>query len=139
MNLEIESTGYYAFKAEKIPLVEYNFGLMLNNLSSSPISINNVSVLRTDGSFQRCVLTRRFLKEHYIPPGLNRPYQFFTADFPVNLAPHESKLIFVHFCVKGTSQIDVDANGKVLFRFTTNKKQIEKQLCVLPKTDFRDQ
>lgn len=55
----------------------YIFGFMVDNLSSTPTSLSYISFLSTQNKWVRFCLTKRFMKEHLIPPGSNDSYRFF--------------------------------------------------------------
>lgn len=105
-NLRITNTGYSLTTPKDNPkLREYTFGFFVENLSSNPINIIYLAAQCKNGSFYRCTLTHRFFKEHFMSPGTDRPYPFFTADFPIHLDGNTSKLIFVMFSCKDNEQI----------------------------------
>lgn len=105
----------------------YIFGFVVDNLSSTPTSLSYISFLSTQNKWVRFCLTKRFMKEHLIPPGANDSYRFFTTDFPVNIDSHSSVLVFAIFESMDGIEVSFD-NEKANFKFKTSRK--EKTLLI---------
>lgn len=122
-SLNIKCSGYQILKSEKNETYrDYIFGFIVDNLSSLPISISYISFLSTQNKWIRFCLTKRFMKDHFIPPGLDNPYRFFTSEFPVNIGSYSSALIYVTFESMDGTEI-LFKNGTVEFTFTTSRKE----------------
>lgn len=120
--IKIKCTGYQLITSEQIEKYRnYTFGFIVDNLSSVPVSISRISFLSDDNAWTSFRLTKRFMKEHFIPPGLDNPYRFFTSDFPVNIDSHSSVLIYAAF--ETTSAVEVSFDGdNARFMFETSRK-----------------
>ena len=59
----------------------YLFYFLIDNLSSIPLSVSYIQVHMADDSFTTFTLTKRFMKQHFIPPGLDNPYDFLLRNF----------------------------------------------------------
>lgn len=139
-NLKISNTGYSIIKSEfNSSYREYIFGFFVENLSSNPVNIMYISALCKGGAYVRCTLTHRILKEHFIPPGLERPYQFFTSDFPIHLDGHCSKLIFIMFICSENEEILFTNSGDVTFQIKSDLKDDVFSLSCIEETTFLDQ
>lgn len=122
--ISVSCIGYSISDSELIPNFRQNiFGFVVCNHSSLPISINRIDVQTVSGEFKSFNLTRRFLKEHYIPPGLDNPYQFFTTDFPINIDAYSSALVFATYETKDENMhVSFVQPSMCCFRFVTNRK-----------------
>ena len=136
----ITNTGYYLVKAEANPKYRsYTFGFFVENLSSNPLNILYFSVLLTNGRYERCLLTHRFLKEHFIPPGLDNPYRFFSNDFPIHLDGNCSKLIYVNFVFDDDSMVAFSDAGKASFMIVSDRKCKTMEIYCTETTNFLNQ
>lgn len=139
-NLKISNTGYSLIQSEfNSSYRQYVFGFFVENLSSNPVNIMYISALCKGGSYIRCTLTHRFLKEHFIPPGLDRPYQFFTSDFPIHLDGRCSKLIFVIYTCHSNEQILFSDSNQVTFLVKSDLKDDSFTLSCKEETNFLNQ
>lgn len=139
-HISVSCTGYSIGLAEEIKDYRNNtFGFIVNNHSSLPISINSIQVLTVSRKYKCFDLTRRFMKEHFIPPGLNNPYQFFTSDFPVKIDAYSSVLIYATFETKDVQEhILFDEKSRCSFKIITNRRT--KRITIpCQKTDFLTQ
>lgn len=137
-HLKLTNTGYMQIEVNKKPKT-YVFGFFIENHSSNPLNVLYLSALCHDGTYCRCTLTHRFLKEHFMPPGLDRPYQFFTTDFPIHLDAHTSKLIFVMFTSDRNKQILFFNSGMVRFNIKSDLRNDYQNLPCTQRTNFLDQ
>lgn len=129
--IQVSCQGYQITKSDYLEnYSEYVFAFIFDNLSSVPLSVSSISVEMTDGTLKTFDLTRRFIKEHFIPPGTERTYEFFSTDFPVNLAGNSSCLIFATFEKNDSAEVKFDVNSQANFLFHTNlKKKILSLYC----------
>lgn len=139
-NLKISNTGYYLVTSEYNPnLREYVFGFFVENLSSNPINIIYLKAQCRNGSYHRCLLTHRFFKEHFLPFGTDRTYQFFTSDFPIHLDGNTSKLIFVMFSCPNNEQILFSDTGDVIFNVKCDIKNSFFTISCTQTSNFLNQ
>ena len=139
-NLKLINTGYYLIVSKENPdLRQYAFGFFVENHSSNPINIMYLAAQCKNGSYFRCTLTHRFLKEHFLPTGTDRTYQFFTSDFPIHLAGNTSKLIFVLFSCHHGEQILFSDSGNVTFNVKCDIKNSFITIPCVHTTNFLDQ
>lgn len=129
-NISVSCTGYSVSTSELISNYrDYTFGFIVNNHSSLPISINSVCVRTESGKYKMFDLTKRFLKEHFIPPGTERTYQLFSSEFPVNIDAYSSSLVYATYETKLTDEhIFFDDDLFCHFEFVTNRKTVFKVL-----------
>lgn len=122
-SINVKCIGYQLLiSEEKENYRNYTFGFIVDNLSSLPVSLSYISFLSDKNEWVRFCLTKRFMKEHFIPPGLNTPYQFFTSDFPVNIDSYTSVLVFATF--ESMNSTEVSFEGKnANFTFKTSRKE----------------
>lgn len=122
--ISVSCIGYSILTSELIPKFRRNtFGFVVCNHSSLPISINRIDIQTVSGKFESFNLTRRFLKEHYIPPGLDNPYQFYTTDFPINIDAYSSALVFATYETKDENMhVSFVQPSMCCFKFITSRK-----------------
>lgn len=125
-------TGYCIGESDIIP--NYRnviFGLTITNNSSLPISINAIHIRTVSNHYKSFLLTKRFLKEHFIPPGLDNPYQFFTTEFPVNIDAYSSALVYVMYETEDPTEYPyISPDSYCEFEFiTSRKKKPDRLLC----------
>lgn len=119
--IKVKSTGYQLLTSESNSAYRsYIVGFIVDNLSSLPVSISYISFKSDKNEWVQFRLTKRFMKEHYIPPGLDKPYRFFTTDFPINIDAHSSALIYVIHESLDKTEILLH-NNKANFRFRTSR------------------
>ena len=122
-SINIKCNGYQLITSEeKKNYRNYTFSFMVDNLSSVPTSLSYISFFSTRNRWERFCLTKRFMKEHFIPPGLNNPYRFFTSDFPVNIDSHSSVLVFATFESLDGTEVSFDGEN-AHFMFKTSRKE----------------
>jgi hypothetical protein len=79
------------------------------------------------------------MKEHFIPPGLDNSYRFFTSDFPVNIEAYSSALIYATYETKDSLEhVFIDDESRCYFEFVTNRK-IKKTTLLCHKIDLLSQ